>query len=111
MCKAFAFRFSAEAASDKNLIETVDPQVDMGAGIAGFGWIGRTNKAMAHGPRHCEVPSSGIPGKVVLSEIETTIRPSMPFPASLLKPLTSARQQEGHRRYAKKPRRSSTRFL
>jgi hypothetical protein len=41
MCKAFAFRLSAEAVSDKNLIETVDSQVDVGDG---FGWIGSTKR-------------------------------------------------------------------
>jgi hypothetical protein len=60
MCKAFAFRFSAEGTSDKNLIEAVDSQVDISDRVAGFGWIGRTNKAMAHGPRHYEL----VPGNL-----------------------------------------------
>jgi hypothetical protein len=92
MCKAFPFRFSAEATSDKNLIETVDSQFDIGDGVAGFGWIGSTKKAMTHGPRHYEVASSGIPGKVVLSEIERTIRHSMlsrPVCSNLLQVLVS----------------------
>jgi hypothetical protein len=90
--KAFAFRFSAEATSDKNLIETVDSQVDIGDGIAGFGWIGSTNRAMAHGPGHYEVASRGIPGKVVLSKVKTTIRHSMlsrPVCSNLLQVLVS----------------------
>jgi hypothetical protein len=94
MCKAFAFRFSAEATLDTNLIETVDSQVDIGDGVAGFGWIGSTNKAMAHGPRHHEVASSGIPGKVALSEIKTTIRHSMlsrPVCSNLFQVLVSKR--------------------
>jgi hypothetical protein len=62
----------------KQLIEKVDSQVDIGDEVAGFDWIGSTNKAMAHGPGHYQVASSGIPGKVALSENETTIRHSMP---------------------------------
>jgi hypothetical protein len=61
MCKAFAFRLSAEAASDKNLIETVDSQIDIGDG---FGWIGSTKKAEAHGPRVYEVASRVISDRV-----------------------------------------------
>jgi hypothetical protein len=70
MCKAFAFRFSAETTSDKNLIETVDSQVDIGDGIAGFGWIGSTQKAEAHGRIVYEVASKRISDMVGLRRIE-----------------------------------------
>jgi hypothetical protein len=71
MCKVFLFQRSLEAKGGPIL------SLIFGDGGAGFGWIGSTKKAMTHGPRHYEVASSGIPGKVVLSEIETTIRHSM----------------------------------
>jgi hypothetical protein len=45
--KLFAHRFSAKATSDENLIERVDFQLDIADGVAGFGWIGSTNKTMA----------------------------------------------------------------
>jgi hypothetical protein len=92
MCKAFAFRLSAEATSDKNLIETVDSQVDIGDSVAGFGWIGSTKKAEAHGPRVYEVASRGISDRVGLRRIETTIRHSMlsrPVCSNLLQVLVS----------------------
>jgi hypothetical protein len=61
-------------------------------GVAGFGWIGSTNKAIAHGPRHDQVAFSGVPGKVASSEIETTKRRSMasqPVCSNLLQVLVS----------------------
>jgi hypothetical protein len=109
MCEAFAFSFSTRATPDENLIERVDSQLDIADGVAGFGWIGSANKAMAQGLRHYEVASSGIADRVVLRGIETTIRHSMlsrPVCSNLLQVLVS---RDVIAAMPKRQRRSSTR--
>lgn len=64
---------------------------------------------MAHGPRHYQVASSGILGKVVLSGIETTgIRC---FTGQFARTFSQVLVRKSHRRDAKKPRASPTRLL
>jgi hypothetical protein len=69
--------FSTKAPPDENLVERVDSQLDVADRVAGFGRIGDTNKAMAKAPRQYVVAFSRTADRVVLREIDTTMRHSM----------------------------------
>jgi len=77
MRKAFAFRFSAEATSDKNIRLLL--LSDIGYGAANLGGRTRQKRSKAHGQEIMKFTASGLSDSGMLSGANPTIRHSM-FP-------------------------------